>query len=80
MSEITTQSLIESINSSTVLSMQLKAKITDKKRELAESKLAIEIEEMETQLKEVQKNDTELRNQAKETMIQAGMKKFEALD
>jgi len=80
MTEITTQSLVEQINSSTVLSMQLKSKITDKKKELEENELVIQIEEMEEQLKKVQKNETELKERVKETMMNAGMKKFEALD
>lgn len=80
MTQITTQWLVEKINAATIQAITLKWKIAEKKQALAQYPENKEIEEMEVLLKEINKEDTELRNTVKETLISAGMKKFEALD
>jgi len=80
MSELTTQGIVEKINSTTVQSIQLKGKIAEVKQRLAEYPENQELEELNKQLTEVTAEDTELRTLAKNKMIDAGMKKFEALD
>lgn len=80
MTQITTQGLVEKINSKTVQSITLKAQIAELKQKLSEYPENSQIEALEAQLKEVTKEDTELRNIAKETLMNAGLKKFEALD
>lgn len=80
MTTITTQGLIDLINAKTLESSNLKLAIANKRAELEASPIYAEIAELEAKLKEVSKEDTELRDQAKETLINAGMKKFEALD
>jgi hypothetical protein len=80
MTEITTQGIIEQINSNTVQSIQLKGKIAEVKQRLAEYPENKELEEMNQLLKEITTTDTELRDMAKNKLIDAGMKKFEALD
>jgi len=78
--EITTQSLAEKINASTILQMQLRVKIAEKRKELEASPLYAEIEMLKKQLQEEEKQDSEIRENMKQKMLSAGMKKFEALD
>lgn len=80
MTQITTQWIVEKINSNMVQSMQLKAKIVDYDREIQESLAYCEKEKLQEQLREIEKQDFELRELAKQKLIDAGMKKFEALD
>ena len=80
MTEITTQGIVEKINSTTIQSIQLKGKIAEVKQRLAEYPENREIEELNVLLKEITTEDTEMRNLAKDKMLNAGMKKFEALD
>ena len=80
MTEITTQGIVERINSTTIQSIQLKGKIAEVKQRLAEYPENREIEKLNVLLKEITTEDTEMRNLAKDKMLNAGMKKFEALD
>lgn len=80
MTNLTTQGVIDQINAISTEMMTINLALSDKKRELSEMNITKDIQELEIKLREVQKIDAELREQAKQVMIQAGMKKFEALD
>jgi hypothetical protein len=80
MTEITTQGIIEQINRTTIESIQIKGKIAEVKQRLSEYPENIELEKMNQLLKEITDKDTELRDMAKDMMVNKGMKKFEALD
>lgn len=80
MSEITTQSIVEEINRNTMESIELKWTIGNLKQELEQSELYQHIQELESSLKDLYDRDNSLRESAKNKMIEAWAKKFEALD
>ena len=80
MTEVTTQGLIDKINGLTVNKIIKSWELTKKKQELKELALYQEIEALESEISNIGKEDTELREEVKQILINAGLKKFEALD
>ena len=80
MTQITTQWLVDKINAVQLEAMNLRKILWNKKEELETLPLYMEVKELEEKIKATQNEDSELRNEAKQKMMEAGMKKFEALD
>lgn len=73
MTQVTTQWIIDKINAISIEMITLNLAISDKKRELSEMSITKDIQELEMKLKEVSKIDSDLREEAKQVMIQAAM-------
>lgn len=80
MTQITTQGIIEQINTVTANMADLNLRLANAKAELEQTELAREIKNLEMWLKEYTKVDKELREQGKQILIDSWIKKFEALD
>lgn len=80
MTQLQPQNIVEKLNSLELLSTYINAKILFKKQELENLELVKEIKELELQLKEITQETNEIKEEWKQILINAWMKKFEALD
>ena len=80
MTQLQPQNLVEQLNNLEAHTTKLQTTILLKKQELENLGLSKEIKELELKLKETEKEATELKEIWKEILINAWMKKFEALD
>lgn len=80
MTDIKTQGLVEAINSKTLEQADLNLTLSNLRAELENSEIAKNIKTIEWDLRELAKEDKELREQGKQILIDSWVKKFEALD
>lgn len=80
MSEITTQWIVDRLNSITIQNLNKRAELANKQAELLQVDLYNEIQNLEYELKELAKEDTELKEQWKKLLLDSWVKKFEALN
>ena len=74
------QGLVDQLDNLTSQSLIKSWELAKKKEELQQSDLYKEIQELESEISSIKKQDTELRELWKELMIQKWAKKFEALN
>ena len=80
MTQLKPQGIVDTINTITVNSIKLKAELVEKKQALQETELYKEIEVLEESIKQLQEQDKEVREKWKNILLDANLKKFEALD
>lgn len=80
MTNITTQGIVDSINSIEVQKAKLSWLLADKKQELADLWIYQEIKDLETSIRVLEQEENEIREAGKQLMINSGLKKFEALN
>ena len=80
MENIATQGIIDKLNKITIVQVDKSLELSNLKHELENSELVQNIKTIEWELRELKKQDTELREQWKQIMIDTWLKKFEALD
>lgn len=80
MSEITTQWIINFIQQTQTMKSKLNLELLNKKDSLKNLPLYIEIQDLETSIKELEKQESEAKEQGKQIMIESWLKKFEWLD
>lgn len=80
MTQVTTQWIVDKLNTITVSTLTKKAELIKKQEELKQLDLYNEIQDLEYELKELSKQETELKETGKQILIDSGIKKFEALD
>lgn len=74
------ESLVPTIQSLSLESMQLNTAILQKEIELKQSPLYLELQEMKHKLEVVNRKEEEMRNEAKQIMLENGVKKLTMLD
>ena len=80
MKAITTQWIIDTLNSIELQKLDLEIQLKTKELELKNIPLVSEISELKKKLTELETQDSEIREQGKQVMINSWIKKFEALD
>lgn len=80
MTEIKPQWIVDQLNKITVYTLTKKAELAKKQEELKQIDLYNEIQDLEYEIKELAKQETELKEQGKNILLDSGIKKFEALD
>lgn len=80
MTEITTQGIINFIQQTQTMKSKLNLELLNKKEQLKNLPLFIEIQDLETSIKELDKQEEQAKEQGKQIMIESWLKKFEWLD
>jgi len=80
MTQITTQSIVNALNSIEVMKAKLNLELMNKNMELRDTTLYQEIKDLETSIKELSTQETQIKEQGKNLLLNAGLKKFEALN
>lgn len=80
MTQITTQSIIDTLNWIDKMKSSLNIELINKEQELKNLALYSEIKELELSIKQLEKQEEEVKEQGKQIMLNAWLKKFEALD
>jgi predicted transposase YdaD len=80
MTQITTQSIVNALNSIEVMKAKLNLELMNKNMELRDTALYQEIKDLETSIKELSTQETQIKEQGKNLLLNAGLKKFEALN
>lgn len=80
MNALAPQGIVEQINTITIQSLTKRQELAKKKEELQNLELYQEIEDLESELSSLSKQDSELRETGKQLLLEKGIKKFEALD
>ena len=80
MTQITTQWIIDTLNWIELMRTDLNLKLLNKQEELKNLPLYKEIKELELSLRQLETQDSEIREQGKQVLLSNWLKKFEALD
>lgn len=80
MTQITTQSIVDTLNSIELMKANLNLQLLNKQEELRNTDLYKEIKDLEISIKQLEKQDEEIREQGKQILLSNWLKKFEALD
>jgi hypothetical protein len=80
MTQITTQSIVDTLNSIEVMKSKLNLELMNKNMELRDAPLYQEIKDLEMSIKELSTQETQIKEQGKNLLLNAGLKKFEALN
>ena len=80
MTEITTQWIINFIQQTQIMKSNLNLELLNKKEQLKNLPLYIEIQDLEISIKELEKQEEQAKEQGKQIMIESWLKKFEWLD
>ncbi len=80
MENLITQWLIEQINNNTAIQASKNLELENLKATLVELEVVKQISQLELELRELKKQDTELKEQGKNILMDSWIKKFEALD
>lgn len=80
MTQLAPQNIIDTINSIELMKSNLNLELLNKKEELKKIDLFQEIHDIEISIKQLEQQDDEIREQWKQILLNAWMKKFEALD
>lgn len=80
MTQITTQSIVDTLNSIELMKANLNLQLLNKQEELKSLDLYKEIKDLEISIKQLEKQDEEIREQGKQILLSNWLKKFEALD
>ncbi len=80
MTTITTQWIVDKLNSITIESLNKKADLANKKEELTRLDLYNDIQDLEQQIRDLGKEDNDIREQWKQLLIDSWVKKFESLN
>lgn len=80
MTEITTQWIINFIQQTQTMKSKLNLELLNKKEQLKNLPLYIEIQDLETSIKELDKQEEQAKEQGKQIMLESWLKKFEWLD
>ncbi len=80
MTQLAPQNIVETLNSIELMKSDLNLKLLNKKEELRKLDLFQEIHDLEISIKQLEKQDEEIREQGKQLLLNAWLKKFEALD
>lgn len=78
--ELKPQSIVETLNWIELMKAKLNSDLLTKKQALIESDLYQEIHSLELSIKQLEKQDEEVREKGKELLLNAWLKKFENLD
>ena len=80
MTQLAPQNIVETLNSIELMKSDLNLQLLNKKEELRKLDLFQEIHDLEISIKQLEKQDEEIREQGKQLLLNAWLKKFEALD
>jgi hypothetical protein len=80
MTNLTTQWIVDNLNWLDILKSKKSLELLNKKRELESLSIYKEIKELETEIKSIEKDETELKEKWKKILMDSWIKKFEALD
>jgi len=78
--ELKPQNIIDTLNSIELMTTKLNIELFNKKEALKNLELYKEIQDIEISIKELQKQEEQIREQGKQILLNAWLKKFEALD
>lgn len=80
MTQLAPQNIVDTLNSIELMKSNLNLQLLNKKEELRKLDLFQEIHDLEISIKQLEKQDEEIREQGKQLLLNAWLKKFEALD
>lgn len=80
MTQLAPQNIVDTLNSIELMKSDLNLKLLNKKEELRKLDLFQEIHDLEISIKQLEKQDEEIREQGKQILLSNWLKKFEALD
>jgi hypothetical protein len=80
MTDLKPQWIVEQLNTITISTLTKKAELVKKQEELKQIDVYNEIQDLEFELKELDKQDKEIREQWKMILMESWVKKFEAID
>lgn len=80
MTQLAPQNIVDTLNSIELMKSDLNLKLLNKKEELRKLDLFQEIHDLEISIKQLEKQDEEIREQWKQILLSNWLKKFEALD
>ena len=78
--ELKPQNIIDTLNSIELMTNKLNIELSNKKEALRNLDIFKEIHDIEISIKELEKQDEQIREQWKQILLTAGLKKFEALN
>lgn len=80
MTQITTQSIVDTLNSIEVMKAKLNLELMNKNMELRDTPLYQEIKDLEMSIKELSTQEAQIKEEGKNLLLNAWLKKFEALN
>ena len=78
--ELKPQNIIDTLNGIELITTKLNLELFNKKEALKNLELYKEIQDIEISIKQLQKQEEQIREQGKQILLNAWLKKFEALD